>query len=61
MGFANEGLVTDAMDKAKVELGCNTEDEVIIVVNQRHLCSNTVYRCPCLLLRLEKRTLGQSG
>lgn len=42
MGFADEGLVTDAMDKAKIELGCNTEDDVIIAISQSHLCSNTV-------------------
>ncbi|KAF4789825.1 hypothetical protein TURU_147175 [Turdus rufiventris] len=31
-GFAEEGSVTDAVDKAKVELGSNTEDDVIIMM-----------------------------
>jgi len=45
MGSEDKCLVTDAMEKEEAVLGCSTEDDVVIVINQSHLRSNIVNRC----------------
>ena len=39
MGSEDKCLVTDAMEKEEAMLGCSTEDDVVIVINQSHLAA----------------------